>query len=338
MRQSGRAWAGLLLLAGALCWGKSAAAEVVLLKTDGGFEFFTEGRLGGFFEAVQGQTLPTRFDQNGNLTHTIGDGGIDVGGLYTNLPMGAVGQGTVLASRVRSGFLGNILAFGLRRKLTDTVTVTGYISIWANIEDENQRAFVPAFPDAREGFVRVTGPAGSLLVGRTLTLFSRGATEIDFLYGHRYGVGNPAGFTTQGPCGRLRRLRPAGGHLQRRHRLRHAEPPRPDVDGRLLRSHRVPRAVLGKNQVRARRGRADLRPAARISRQDSPVCQRRLPEGLFRPDRSKLQRVWGRRRRPDRAVGVSPGDRGAHWPGARLRLRLRRQQRRRRAERHAAVA
>jgi hypothetical protein len=201
MRQSGRAWAGLLLLAGALCWGKSAAAEVVLLKTDGGFEFFTEGRVGGFFEAVQGQTLPTRFDQNGNLTHTIGDGGLDVGGLYTNLPMGAVGQGDVSASRVRSGFLGNILAFGLRRNLTDRVVVKGYISIWANIEDENQRAFVPAFPDAREGFLQVSGPAGSLLVGRSLTLFSRGATEIDFLYGHRYGVGNPAGFTTQGPAG-----------------------------------------------------------------------------------------------------------------------------------------
>jgi hypothetical protein len=201
MRQTGRRCAGLLLLAGALCWGKSAAAEVVLLKTDGGFEFYTEGRVGGFVEAVQGQTLPTQFDQNGNLTHTIGDGGLNIGGLYTSLPMGASGQGDVLASRVRSGFLGNILAFGLRRKLTDRVTVKGYISIWANIEDENQRAFVPAFPDTREGFVQVSGPAGSLLVGRTLTLFSRGATEIDFLYGHRYGVGNPAGFTTQGPSG-----------------------------------------------------------------------------------------------------------------------------------------
>jgi hypothetical protein len=201
MRQRGRARAGLLLLAGALCWGKSAAAEVVLVKTDGGFEFFTEGRVGGFFEAVQGQTLPTQYDQNGNVTHTVGDGGLNIGGPYTTLPMGGSGQGTVLASRVRTGFLGNILAFGLRRKLTETVTVTGYISMWANIEDENQRAFVPAFPDTREGFVRVTGPAGSLLVGRSLTLFSRGATEIDFLYGHRYGVGNPAGFNTQGPSG-----------------------------------------------------------------------------------------------------------------------------------------
>jgi len=94
MRQSGRAWAGLLLLAGALGWGKSAAAEVILLRTDGGYEFFTEGRVGGFFEAVKGQTLPTGFDQNGNLLHTVGDGGVSIGGLYTSLPNGAIGQGT----------------------------------------------------------------------------------------------------------------------------------------------------------------------------------------------------------------------------------------------------
>ncbi len=58
-----------------------------------------------------------------------------------------------------------------------------------------------AFPDAREGYLRIEGPGGTLLVGRSLTLFSRGATEIDFLYGHRYGVGNPAGIQTQGPAG-----------------------------------------------------------------------------------------------------------------------------------------
>ena len=200
-RLSGGTFAGLLLLAGALAWSRPAAAEVVLLKTDGGLEFFTEGRVGGFFEAVTGQTLPTGFGQDGMLLHTIGDGGVDIGGLYGSLPNGAIGQGNINATRVRSGFLGNVLSFGIRRKLTETVTVKGYISIWANIENENERSFVPAFPDAREGYVQVSGPAGSLLVGRSLTLFSRGATEIDFLYGHRYGVGNPAGFDSQGPSG-----------------------------------------------------------------------------------------------------------------------------------------
>ena len=159
MRRRGRAYAGLLLLAGALFWAKSAAAEVILLKTDGGYEFFTEGRLGGFFEAVQGQTLPSGSTRTAICPHHRRRRHRRRGRLHQPAD-GRDRSRTVSASRVRSGFLGNILVFGLRRKLTETVTVTGYISIWANIEDENQRAFVPAFPDAREGFLRVTGSAG----------------------------------------------------------------------------------------------------------------------------------------------------------------------------------
>lgn len=197
-----RVWAvAALVLVSVGVWIGPADAEVPLAKTEGGFEFFSEGRVGGFIEGVRGDTLPTQFDPSGNVTHTIGDGGIPIAGLFVKLPMGAIGQGTIEGSRVRSGFLGNILAFGLRRALTERTTVTGFIALWANIESENERKFVPAYTDAREGYVRVQGPAGSLTVGRTLTLFSRGAVEIDFLYGHRYGVGSPAGFDSQGPAG-----------------------------------------------------------------------------------------------------------------------------------------
>jgi hypothetical protein len=192
---------GLLVALAAFGWVKAARAEVVLVETPGGLVFYTEGRVGGFFEAVTGQTMPTGYDQNGNLLHTIGDGGIPIGGLNPTLPMGAYGQGTLNTSRVRSGFMSNVLAFGLRRKITPNTTVRGYFSIWADIETENERAYYPLNPDVREGYLKVEGPGGGLLAGRSLTLFSRGATEIDFLYGHRYGVGNPAGFSTQGPSG-----------------------------------------------------------------------------------------------------------------------------------------
>ena len=97
--------------------------------------------------------------------------------------------------------MSNVLGFGLRRNLTERTTVRGYFSIWADVETENERAYYPLVPDVREGYVKVEGPGGGFLAGRSLTLFSRGATEIDFLYGHRYGVGNPAGFSTQGPSG-----------------------------------------------------------------------------------------------------------------------------------------
>ena len=193
-----------LCIIGFLTSATSARAEVTLAKSENGFEFFSEGRVGGFFEGVMGNGLPQPFDANGNQRPVAGDGGIAIAGEPVPIGMpgsGALGQSKVLGTRVRSGFLSNILAFGVRRQLTEQTSVKGYISIWANIESENERKFTPIFPDAREGYVRIDGPAGSLLVGRSLTLFSRGATEIDFLYGHRYGVGSPAGFDANGPSG-----------------------------------------------------------------------------------------------------------------------------------------
>src|SRR4029079_18816368 len=86
-----------------------------------------------------------------------------------------------------------------------------FFSIWAATETINRRTFHANNPDVREAYLRFEGPAGSLLVGRALSLFSRGAVEIDFLYGHGWAVGNPAGFDEQGPTARhigYRVLRP----------------------------------------------------------------------------------------------------------------------------------
>ena len=98
-----------------------------------------------------------------------------------------------------SGFVPNVFGFGLRRNITPWTTVTAYIAAWHAIETESRRKYRENFPDVREAYVRLDGLWGSLLVGRALTLFSRGATEIDFLYGHGFGVGNPVGYDTHGP-------------------------------------------------------------------------------------------------------------------------------------------
>lgn len=191
-----------LALAFSIAVGRRASAEITLAKSEGGWEFYTEGRLGAFFQAVRGDGFPDGYDHStGVMLHSVGDGGLNIPGDLVALPGGVSGNGSINASRVRSGFLGNILAFGLRRKMTENTTVRGYLSIWANAETDSERKYLPARPDAREGYLQVSGPGGSLLVGRALDLFSRGATEIDFLYGHRYGVGNPAGFTEEGPAG-----------------------------------------------------------------------------------------------------------------------------------------
>ena len=61
----------------------------------------------------------------------------------------------------------------------------------------------PIATDAREGYLQLEGRWGSLLVGRALDLFSRGATQNDFLYGHGYGVGFPGNINSLGPTAGL---------------------------------------------------------------------------------------------------------------------------------------
>jgi predicted porin len=77
--------------------------------------------------------------------------------------------------------------------------LTGYIQLWSDIESLGERKYVPMPVDVRQGYARVDGNWGSVSVGRQLTLFSRGAAEIDFLYGHGYALGWPAAGVQSGP-------------------------------------------------------------------------------------------------------------------------------------------
>jgi hypothetical protein len=185
--------------------GRAAHAEVILTSPGAGWEVYTSGRIGGFVQLLQGDGRPQMYARNADgievPVHPVSDGGVQA---QSDPILNAEGEprvGPLLASRVRSGFLGNILTLGVRRKLTDRIVVTGQISIWGTTETDQRRTFYKNLPDEREGYIKVEGPAGSLLLGRALSLYSRGATEIDYLYGHGYGVGNPAGFEGSGPSG-----------------------------------------------------------------------------------------------------------------------------------------
>jgi len=100
-------------------------------------------------------------------------------------------QGTVNSMRIRSGFLGNQLGLGVRGQATPWTTVTGYIQIWAWVESNGRIKNNFNYADVRQGYAKLEELWGSLLAGRTRTLFSRGATDIDVLYAHRWGVGFP---------------------------------------------------------------------------------------------------------------------------------------------------
>jgi hypothetical protein len=181
-------------------WTRVTHGEVILAESDGGWSFFSEGRVGAFASYVNGDAYPTGSpDANGNLVDLRG-GGLAAYDASPEREEGSDEQGKVESVRVRSGFVGNVLGFGVRRQLSESTTVKGFVSIWAYIESEQRRKYRPVPADVREGYVKLEGDWGSFLAGRSLTLFSRGATQIDFLYGHGYGLGYPGSVDVNGPA------------------------------------------------------------------------------------------------------------------------------------------
>jgi hypothetical protein len=65
------------------------------------------------------------------------------------------------------------------------------MALWATIDTEGQRKTDSLFAWVQEWYLKLEGPWGSVVGGRALDLFSRGATQNDFLYLHGYSLGFP---------------------------------------------------------------------------------------------------------------------------------------------------
>jgi hypothetical protein len=187
-----RAASALALLACSVVTTRQAAAEVTLVKSDP-WEVYTSGRVNVFFGYAFGDGKPK--------------GQLKGGGVETSLDEKPSddpnGQGKLSKMRVRSGFVPNVLSVGARRKMGNS-TLRAQMSIWGTIETLSQRKFVAVTADFREGFLEAGGPWGTFTGGRFGSLFSRGITETDFLYGHGYGVGFWGGNVNQpGPTAGL---------------------------------------------------------------------------------------------------------------------------------------
>jgi hypothetical protein len=180
----------MVALAVGLLVERTASAEVTLVKSDK-WELYTAGRVNAFLTYAFGDAFPAS-------THTLIGGGVDTA---TDLipKLGPDGmpdtsqQGSISKMRLRSGFVPNVLALGVRRNLNETTTIRAQMSIQGTIETAGQRKYLPIITDFIEGYLEVGGTWGTFTAGRFLSLFSRGITQIDFLYGHGYGVGFSGG-------------------------------------------------------------------------------------------------------------------------------------------------
>jgi Gram-negative porin len=186
------------------------------------WETFSNGRIGSFVTYSKGEGMPqgTTYDPvTGLARHQVNGEAGGTGDAYTTtnvvkvFPAPADGSpatrilvSTIDSWRIRSGFTGNVVGLGVKRRLGDT-KVTGYISVTSIVDSQSQKKYFQSTPDFREGYIKLEGKWGSVLMGRAATLFDRGAVETDFMYLHGYGAGFPGdlkssgGFPTGGQIG-----------------------------------------------------------------------------------------------------------------------------------------
>jgi hypothetical protein len=232
-----RAKVGLAILGSCLLASHEADAEVTVAKGET-WDAYVAGRVGAFASYAFGQGRPIPKVANSTIepgagvdnddpTHdTIYDQHDETGLQPAKDATGnPLAQGKLNKLRVRSGFYPNILTIGAHKTFGPQLELTAQVSIWGTIESVYAKDLMPpnrnranggrensVEADFHEGFLRLEGNWGEVNGGRFLSLYGRGLTEIDALYGHGYGVGFPmvshsyiapitGDLTYQGPTG-----------------------------------------------------------------------------------------------------------------------------------------
>jgi hypothetical protein len=168
-----------LFVAAALCTlsvEPVARAEIVLHDADG-WQFMTTGRVEAHYQLIQGDGDPH------NLNNRL------VGGQIQNSSQDPNNQ--LLDSRIRSGFIGSQLGFGVRNKISETLEATGFVSLWLNGIDSN-KGTPPQTKgvDAREAWGSLAGRFGTFMFGRAFSIFGSASGEVN-AYAYEFAVGNP---------------------------------------------------------------------------------------------------------------------------------------------------
>jgi hypothetical protein len=186
--RTSRTWIVLAasLAATALVHGH-AAAEVLLVKAKG-WDILVDGRVNGFYNYSFGDATPP-----GIAEWTAG--------LFEPADPNS---NKISVTRIRSGFVQNILGLSFKNNVQEGYTLVGRFSLWAGASNE-RKPVLGQQPDveAREAYVRVEAPWGSLQAGRDLGLFGRGGILMDGEIVHGNGMGFPCSTRTilGGACG-----------------------------------------------------------------------------------------------------------------------------------------
>ncbi len=166
-------------------WAHRASAEVKVGESDG-WSFWTDGRVNAFLNYTNAEQIPNN---------------VLPGSWFDSTQLNSSGR--LVSFRIRSGFVGAVLGFSVKKDLTEDTKLSTHIAIWGIAESARDKGG-SVTPDMREAYAKIDGPWGGVLAGRTLELFSRGAIQLDFNYGHGNGLGNPCNIDSIGPtCGHV---------------------------------------------------------------------------------------------------------------------------------------
>ncbi|HEX3849815.1 MAG TPA: porin [Polyangiaceae bacterium] len=167
-----------------LSFARESMAEVPLVTDAKGWSLTLDGRLNTFFSFAAGQALPSGIP-NYEGVYDYGDA-----------------NGNITKTRIRSGFIENVLGFTLKKQLTPDTLVTARFGTWVGVAVSQSKADIPPL-DARELYVKIDAPWGGVLAGRNLSLFGRGAILLDYDVVHAYGLGSPCAIQVAqgGACG-----------------------------------------------------------------------------------------------------------------------------------------
>ncbi len=184
MRRSIDKAAATLFAALIFCFARESIADVPLVSNTDGWSLTFDGRLSTFFSVASGQGLP-----NGIPNYE---------GVYDYANAG----GDITKTRIRSGFVENILGFTLKKQLSPDTLVTGRFGTWVGVAVSQSKTDIPPL-DTRELYVKIDAPWGGVLAGRNLSLFGRGAILLDYDVVHEYGLGSPCAIQVAqgGACG-----------------------------------------------------------------------------------------------------------------------------------------
>lgn len=107
-------------------------------------------------------------------------------------------NGQTTDTRIRSGFVSNYMAWGMRKEVDKDYTLSGRFAVWGNISQRRDKTLIPDV-DLREVFLKVDGPWGGVLAGRNMGLFGRGGINLDYDIEHGFGLGSPCMIVNREP-------------------------------------------------------------------------------------------------------------------------------------------